>query len=324
MKIHLKKFGMEKKEKNYYNTILTEKEVKYHFVLNANFGEYLEDKNMNTVFVAEIGINHNGDLKIAKQLIDIAVLGGCQYVKFQKRTIEDVYSKEELDKYRESPWGTTNREQKLGLEFGKKEYDELDLYCKQKEIEWFASPWDMKSVDFLLQYKPKYIKIASAMVTNIPLLKTIDEAIKNTNTKLIVGCGMTTKEELDNYLSILGKSTEYILSCTSSYPTPVKDMNMNRIITLKKQYGDKYKIGFSNHSAGIQFAYTSVVMGAEMLEVHVTLDRAMYGSDQAASIEPRGVLQIGQYIKDFENSRGDGKLGCQKSELPIKEKLRKT
>ena len=277
---------------------------------------------MNTKLVAEIGINHNGDIKIAKQLIDVAVLGGCQYVKFQKRTIEDVYTKEDLDKYRESPWGTTNREQKYGLEFGKKEYDEINTYCKDKGIEWFGSPWDTKSVDFLMQYDPKYIKIASAMLTNDILIKKIMTATKNTSTKIILACGMTDKQELDNCLSLIGSSTEYILSCTSSYPTPVKDLNMNRIKTLQQEYGTRYKIGFSNHSAGIQFIYAAGVMGAEMLEFHITLDRAMYGSDQSASIEPAGVLKIGQYVRDFENSLGDGFLGCQKSEIPIRKKLR--
>jgi N-acetylneuraminate synthase len=278
---------------------------------------------METKVVAEIGINHNGDLKIVKELIDIAADAGCQYVKFQKRTVEDVYTKEELDKYRESPWGTTNREQKNGLEFGKEEFDEIDRYCKEKGIGWFGSPWDVKSVDFLMQYNPKYIKVASAMMTNEPILRRIKERVKGTETKVIAAVGMTTAVELERYLNIVGDDTEYILACTSSYPTPIEDMNMKKIETLKEQYGDCFRIGFSNHSAGIQFIYASVVMGAKMVEFHVTLDRSMYGSDQSASIEPSGVQRVCEYIQDFEIAKGDGKYGCQPSEVPIKEKLRK-
>lgn len=279
---------------------------------------------MKTKIVAEIGINHNGDLNIAKKLIDIAVQAGCHFVKFQKRTIEDVYTKEELDKYRESPWGTTNRQQKMGLEFGNAEYDEIDRYCKEKGIDWFGSPWDVKSVDFLMQYHPKYIKVASAMVTNIPMLKKIKDSIQGTDTRVIVACGMTNKKELDDYLSILGEYTEYILSCTSSYPTPIKDMNMNKIKTLQNEYGHSWKIGFSNHSASLQFIYAAAIMGCEMVEFHITTDRSIYGSDQSSSIGPEGVERICEYINDFENSLGNGLIECQPSEIPIKEKLCKS
>jgi len=278
---------------------------------------------MNTKLVAEIGINHNGDMEIVKKLIDNAVEGGCQYVKFQKRTVEDVYTPEELDKYRESPWGTTNRQQKMGLEFGKDEYDEIDAYCKEKGIEWFASPWDAKSVDFLMEYNPPYIKVASAMVTNKPMLEKIKEAVDGTDTRVIVAVGMTTEDELEAYLDILGEYTDYILSCTSSYPTPVEDMNMNRIKTLQDKYGPLYNIGFSNHSQGITFMLMAYCLGAKMIEYHITLDRTMYGSDQAASIETPGVRRIRKYLESFDKAWGNGALGCQPSEVPIKEKLRK-
>ncbi|MDD5650747.1 MAG: N-acetylneuraminate synthase family protein [Candidatus Nanoarchaeia archaeon] len=280
---------------------------------------------MNTILVSEIGINANGSLEIAKKLIDLAVLSNCKFVKFQKRTVEAVYTKAELDKPRESPWGTTNREQKMGLEFGKKEYDEIDRYCKEKGIGWFASPWDIDSVDFLMQYNPKYIKVASAMVTNEPLLKKINEAIKGTQTKVIIATGMTTETELFEALSILGNNNiEYILACTSSYPTPVKDMNMAKIATLQAKFlGTSYKIGFSNHYSGLKFIFMAATLGARMIEYHITLDRTIYGSDQASSIEPSGVLEIPGHIEMIENAWGNGKLECMPSELPIKEKLRK-
>lgn len=283
---------------------------------------------MKTVIVSEIGINHNGDINLAKQLIDLAILGGCKYVKFQKRTVEDVYTKEELDVPRESPFGTTNREQKNGLEFGKEEYDEIDRYCKEKGIDWFGSPWDIKSVDFLMQYVPKYIKVASAMITNIPMLEKIREAVDGTNTRIIIATGMSTEDEINTCLNILGEYVEYILSCTSSYPTPIEDTNINKMNTLKKLFSDEdyiedYKFGFSNHSSGIIGILMAVTLGAEMIEYHITLDRTMYGSDQPASIESAGVLKIKDYVCAIEKSFGDGELGCTPSEVPIKEKLRK-
>lgn len=277
---------------------------------------------MDVLIVAEIGINHNGSINTAKKLIDVASSAGCHYVKFQKRTIGEVYTEEELDKYRESPWGMTNRDQKYGLELKTEEYQEIDCYCKDKGIGWFASPWDDKSVDFLMRFSPDYIKVASAMVTNTNLLRKIKQSITGSNTKVVVGSGMATKEELDTCLQIIGDQTAYILSCTSSYPTPVEDMNMKKITTLKKLYGDKFKVGFSNHSSGIQFIYAAVVLGAEMIEFHVTLDRSMYGSDQAASIEPSGVFKTCNYIKDYFRSLGTGALECLRSEVPIRAKLR--
>lgn len=275
---------------------------------------------MKTILVAEVGINHNGSLKTAKQLIDVAVIGGCKYVKFQKRTIDLVYSKEELDRYRESPWGTTNRAQKEGLEFNREQYDEIDFYCRDKGVAWFASPWDAESVKFLATYNPLYIKIASALLTNMPLI----EEIKKSNIPVIISTGMSSKEEIDNALSVMGNQVEFIMSCTSTYPTMVEDMNMKRIQTLKELYGKKYRIGFSNHSAGLTFIYMAHLLGAEMIEYHITLDRSMYGSDQAASIEIPGVLKIKEYLSDFERSMGSGDLGCLNAEIAIRDKLRKS
>lgn len=215
--------------------------------------------------VAEIGINHNGDIDLAKKLIDVAKIHGCQFVKFQKRDIDLVYSKEELDKPRESPWGTTNREQKEGLEFGAEEYEEIDLHCVTREIDWFASPWDIVSVNFLRMYDPPFMKVASASLTDLELL----QSIKETNIPVILSTGMSTKEELDGAIDLLGAQVEYILACTSTYPTPDSEMNLKFIRTLIDQYPNQ-RIGFSNHSPGIMFMVAARAIGAEMLEFHMT------------------------------------------------------
>jgi len=274
---------------------------------------------MKTKLIAEIGINGNGNMDLTKKMIDVAVLGKCWAVKFQKRSIEKVYSKEELDKPRESPWGKTNRDQKRGLEYTLEQYKEIDAYCKQKNIKWYCSPWDVDSVDFLMQFDIPFIKIASASLTDIELL----EKIKKTGKPVILATGMSNEQELDRALEIFGNQVEYILSCTSSYPTPSEEMNMSRILTLKRKYGDKYKIGFSNHSPGIIFIVTAFVLGCEMLEFHITMDRASYGSDQASSLEPQGVLKIKSYIEDIQKGWGDGEIKCLKSEESVKAKLRK-
>ncbi|MHA1592732.1 MAG: N-acetylneuraminate synthase family protein [Candidatus Heimdallarchaeaceae archaeon] len=270
------------------------------------------------IIVAELGINHNGDMDIAKKLIDAAKLAGCDYVKFQKRTVDLVYTKDELDKYRESPWGTTNREQKYGLEFGKKEYDEIDAYCQMKNIQWFASPWDCKSVEFITQYDIPFIKIASACITNFKLL----EYIKMTAIPVILSTGMSTREEVYEAVNYLGKQVKYILACTSTYPTADNEMNLNFIKTLRKEFLHYIDIGFSNHHPGIFYSCVAAALGAKMIEFHLTLDRAMYGSDQAASIEIPGVFKIVKYIKGLEKAKGDGKWVVYESEEKIKEKLR--
>lgn len=271
---------------------------------------------MKTILVAEIGINHNGSIGIAKELIDVAKLAKCQYVKFQKRTIDVVYSKEELDKYRESPWGTTNRQQKEGLELSQDNYEEIDRHCKSRDMEWFASPWDPLSVDFLVPFNPPYMKIPSAKMMDMDLLS----AVRDTNLPVIVSTGMLDKEDLDRALGILGKNVEYILACTSTYPSKSTDMHMSRIKYLKQTY-PMYKIGFSNHSPGLTFITMAATLGAEMIEYHVTLDRAMYGSDQSASIEVPGMLRIAKEIADIEISWGDPSLHCLENEKPIRKKL---
>jgi len=269
--------------------------------------------------IGEIGINHNGDIEIAKRLIDLAKQNDLDFVKFQKREIGLVYTKEGLDKPRESPWGITNREQKEGLEFNRQEYYEIDKHCILKDIDWFGSPWDIVSVEFLSTFDVPYMKIASAMVTDSELL----EAVKNTNIPVIISTGMSTKEEIDKALDILGDNVEYILACTSSYPTPDNEVNLRFIKTLKQQYPN-YKIGFSNHSPGIKAMEIAAVLGAEMLEFHMTLDRSMYGSDQAASIESTGVELLMKFVKNLPILMGSKDWVVTPKEEEIKKKLRKT
>ena len=270
------------------------------------------------ILVAEIGINHNGDVNIAKKLIDVAHIAGCDYVKFQKRTIDVVYPEEVLDKYRESPWGTTNREQKYGLEFGQNEYDQIDEYCRKKRIGWFASPWDTESVDFIREYRPLYMKIASACITDKDLL----DRIYGTSSEIIVSTGMSTKEELNQALSKVGNRVRHILACTSTYPTKDEEMNLNFIKILQSEY-PAYHIGFSNHSPGIQYSVVSAALGAKMIEFHITLDRAMYGSDQAASIETGGVMALCKHIRNLEKAMGTGEWTVFESEEGVKKSLRR-
>lgn len=271
-----------------------------------------------TIKVAEIGINHNGDVKIVKELISIAKSSGMDYVKLQKRTIDLVYSKEELDKPRESPWGTTTREQKEGLELSSEEYDEVDRYCKEVGIKWFASPWDIESVDFLLKYNPDYLKIPSALITYKDLL----DKIKATNVPLVVSTGMSTPDEIDSVVTFFGDQIAYLLHTTASYPCDSGEINLSCITELKKKY-PQYKIGFSNHSSGIIFCICAVALGAEMVEFHVTLDRAMYGSDQSASIGPQGIFRICSYIKHVKLGIGDGEKRVYDSEESVIKKLRR-
>jgi len=273
---------------------------------------------MSVFITGEIGINHNGDLDIAKKLIDVAALAGCDAVKFQKRTVEDVYSKEDLDRPRESPWGTTNREQKLGLEFGVKEYDEIDRYCKSKGIEWLASAWDIKSQLFLRKYNLHYNKVASPMLTVIPLLKTIAEEKKYT----FISTGMSTLDEISIAVEIFRNSdcTFELMHCVSTYPMRNKDANLKMIETLKKQFN--CKVGYSGHEVGLQISLAAVGMGASSIERHITLDRTMYGSDQAASVEPTGLIKLVRDIRIIEKALGMGEKVILDKEVSIKNKLR--
>jgi len=270
-------------------------------------------------FTAEIGINHNGDLEIAKKLIDLAVETGCDAVKFQKRTVEKVYSKEVLDTPRESSWGKTTRDQKLGLEFGKDEYDVIDQYCKEKNIEWYASSWDIDSQLFLQNYNLKHNKVASAMLTNHKLLEIIAKERKPT----FISTGMSTMDEIRDAVRIFKKSDcPYSLQhSNSTYPMKEEEANLNCIKTLQKEF--KCDVGYSGHEVtGYIICVCAVVLGATSIERHITLDRSMYGSDQAASLEPVGLKRVVNDIRRIETILGDGEKRVWPSEIPVMKKLR--
>lgn len=275
--------------------------------------------NKEHVFiVGEIGINHNGDLKIAKELIDWAALAGCDAVKFQKRTVDRVYTKEYLDGYRESPWGTTQREQKEGLEFGKSEYEEIDKYCKEKGIEWFASAWDIESQIFLKQFNLKYNKIASAMLTNEDLLREVASEKRYT----FIATGMSTFEEIDYAVNIF---KEYrcpfeLMHCNSTYPMPKEDANLRLIPVLKERYN--CKVGYSGHESGRIVSTSAVALGATSLERHITLDNTMYGSDQAASLNVKDLARLIEDVRLIEKIMGSGEKILSEKELETKKKLR--
>jgi N-acetylneuraminate synthase len=273
---------------------------------------------MKIFIIAEIGINHNGDVDIAKHLIDVAKLAGAEAVKFQKRTIERVYSKQELDKPRESPWGTTTREQKLGLEFGKDEYDEIDRYCKEKKIEWFASAWDLDSQEFLREYDLRYNKIASPLITYIDLLHKVASEQKYT----FISTGMCTLEMVNNAVEIFReKQCPFeLMHCVSTYPTNDEDANLNSIPVLRSLY--QCDVGYSGHEGGIAVSYAAAALGITSLERHITLDRAMYGSDQAVSLEPATFIQMVGGVRKIEKAMGDGVKKMNGKEVPIAKKLR--
>lgn len=274
---------------------------------------------MSVFIIAEIGVNHNGDITIAQRLIDGALFSGSDAVKFQKRTIEKVYSKEELDKYRESPWGTTVREQKMGLEFGKKEYDEIDRYCTEKGIAWFASAWDIDSQLFLRNYKCRYNKIASAMLTYKDFVELVAEEGKYT----FISTGMSTLEEIARVVDIFRKKKcpFELMHCSSAYPMPPGEANLKMIPVLREKFG--CNVGYSGHEVGLNVSYGAVALGATSIERHITLDRAMYGSDQAASVEIIGFHRLVRDIRSIEQALGDGVKKISPTEEQIKKKLRK-
>ena len=266
--------------------------------------------------IAEIGINHNGDINLAKELIDMAHTSGCDAVKFQKRDVEEVYSEDELDKPRESPWGTTTREQKHGIEFNIVEYKELEEYANEKGLDFIVSCWDLNSLQEVEDnLNVKYHKVASALATD----KDFFEALHHTGKPIILSTGMCTDEQVDAALKIL-KHTEYILACTSTYPTKEEEVNLNYITTLKEKYPD-LSVGFSNHYNGLAACIGASALGAECLEFHITKDRTMYGSDQVASIESVNELMVS--VRKIERMLGDGIKVVYDSEVPIAEKLRK-
>ena len=273
---------------------------------------------MSIFIIGEIGINHNGDLAIAKELIDVAVDAGADAVKFQKRTIDLVYTQDFLDGPRESSWGTTQREQKEGLEFGLDDYTEIDKYCKEKGIEWFASAWDLESQKFLNQFDLKYNKIASAMIVYDDLLKLVASEGKHT----FISTGMTTEEDITKAVDIFRNAncSFELMHCVSTYPMKVEDANLKCIDTLRGKYN--CDVGYSGHEVGLAVSYGAASMGITSLERHITLDRSMYGSDQSSSIEPNGFRMLVGSIRKIERAMGDGKLGYLKEEMPIAKNLR--
>jgi len=267
--------------------------------------------------IAEIGINHNGDIDVAKRLIDLAKFSGCDAVKFQKRTIDVVYSAEELAKPRESHFGNTNGDLKYALEFELEEYQEIDRYCREKNIPWFASCWDEGSVDFIDQFAVPCYKIASASMTDDDLLRYT----KDKGKPIIMSTGMSTLEQVDNAVDILGKDDLIVLHTTSTYPAWYIELNLSVIPALRKSYG--LPVGYSGHETGIPSSVAAVALGACVVERHITLDRAMWGSDQAASLGPSGVIKMVNEIRLVENAMGDGVKRVIEREVPIIKKLRR-
>lgn len=273
---------------------------------------------MSIFIIAEIGINHNGDVDIAKDLIKVAKEAGCDAVKFQKRTLDLVYSSEELDKPRESPWGTTNRQQKEGLELGQQEFEVVDSYCKELGIEWFASAWDLESQKFLQQFDLRYNKIASAMMVDRKILKQVASEKRHT----FISTGMSSLEEIDLAVNIFKKNecSFEVMHCVSTYPMEDTDANLNCISTLRERYG--CDVGYSGHEVGLAVSYAAAALGITSLERHITLDRSMYGSDQSASIEPPALRSLVDAVRKIEQAMGHGQKYVLDSEVPIAKKLR--
>jgi N-acetylneuraminate synthase len=279
-----------------------------------------------TYIIAEIGINHNGDLDIAKRLIDIAALSGCDAVKFQKRNPDVCVPEHQKGIMRETPWGTmTYLDYKYRVEFGKEEYDQIDEYCKQKGIAWSASPWDMDSLEFLNQYDIPFIKVPSAMLTNDELL----EGCVATGKKVIFSTGMSTQEEINHAVEVLRNAkvkynNQYeigLLHCNSTYPAPVNELNLSGIKTLLEMYSD-FEIGYSGHEFRLGTSVAAVYLGASIIERHITLDRTMWGTDHMASVEPQGLIKLVKGIRELEEAYGDGIIRVTDSEMPVRSKLR--
>ena len=274
---------------------------------------------MNTYIIAEIGINHNGSLETAKKLIDIAALSGCDAVKFQKRNPDVCVPEHQKSVMRETPWGNmTYLAYKYKVEFEQAEYDEIDAYCKEKGIEWSASPWDLDSLKFLEQYDLPWLKIPSAMLTEESLLR---ESAR-TGKKIIFSVGMSNLDEIDRAVEILREeNAEFaMLHCNSTYPAPLEELNLKCIQTLKERYD--CEVGYSGHEFRIGTTVASVYLGATILERHITLDRTMWGSDHLASVEPQGLINLVKGVRELETALGDGNKVVTEGELPVRKKLR--
>ncbi|MFX1561339.1 MAG: N-acetylneuraminate synthase family protein [Promethearchaeota archaeon] len=271
-----------------------------------------------TFIVGEIGINHNGDLENAKRLIDVGVFSGCDAVKFQKRNPDLAVPDHQKQKLRQTPWGEIPYiEYKRKIEFEDKEYKDIDQYSKKHGIMWFASPWDEDSIDFLEKFKVPCYKMASASLTNHALLRKV----KNLGKPVILSTGMSTVKQIDEAIEELGGMDDIvILHCNSSYPAKNDELNLRAIVTLRDRYD--YPIGYSGHETGLQTTVAAVALGADLVERHITLDRAMWGTDQAASVEPFGMLRLVRDIRVVEAAMGDGEIRVYESEMPVMQKLR--
>jgi len=286
-------------------------------LIEVRLGERLVGDGHPCFVLAEIGINHNGDVRIAKKLIDVAALAGCEAVKFQKRTVDVVYTPQELAKPRETPFGETNGDLKRGLEFGQTEYEQIDEYCRSKPIAWTASCWDEASVDFIDQFNPPFYKIASPSLTD-------DDLLRHTRAKgkpIVLSTGMSTLDHIDHAVEVLGKEDLVILHCCSTYPAQYAELNLKEIPALRERYG--VPIGYSGHETGIASSVAAAVLGACVVERHITLDRSLWGSDHAASLEPNGIMRVIRDIRLVEEALGDGVRSVRSTEVPIMEKLRR-
>ncbi len=268
--------------------------------------------------IAEIGINHNGDVGIAKQLIDVAVVAGCDAVKFQKRTPELAVPPEQRELMRETPWGMmTYLDYRYRVEFGQPEFSEIDQYCDQRGISWFASCWDPESVDFMEQFNPACYKVASASLTDTELL----ERLSSTGRPLILSTGMSTMDQVRGAVQALPRDRLLLAHTTSTYPCKAEELNLRMLDTLREEFD--CPVGYSGHEVGLQTTVAAVALGASFVERHITLDRAMWGSDQAASVEPGGLMRLVRDIREVELAMGDGVKHVYDSELPIRAKLRR-
>ncbi len=283
----------------------------------VKIGDCLVGRGHPCFITAEIGINHNGDLEITRKLISAALLAGCNAVKFQKRTVEVVYSPEELSKPRETPFGKTNGDLKRRLEFNYEQYKAIAEYCKLHNIIWFASCWDEASVDFIEQFNPPCYKIASACLTDDNLLRYH----RRCQRPIILSTGMSTLEQINHAVEILGLDDLILMHCNSTYPSRPDELNLKAIPMMIERYD--IPVGYSGHEVGLSTSIAATVMGACMVERHVTLDRAMWGTDQAASVEPQGFAKLVRDIRAVETGMGDGMKKVYEGEIPIMKKLRR-
>jgi len=283
----------------------------------VQIGDAVVGEGRPCYIIAEIGINHNGDLAIAKKLISLALASGCDAVKFQKRTVDVVYTAEELAKPRENPFGPTNGDLKRGLEFDAAQYKEIGDYCRQVGIVWFASCWDEQSVDFMEAFQPPCYKIASASLTDDNLLRHTRAAGR----PIIMSTGMSTQAQVDHAVEVLGAKDLLLMHTCSTYPSQYTELNLNVIPAMRERYG--VPVGYSGHESGLASTVATIALGACMIERHITLDRAMWGSDQAASLGPSGLTRLVRDVRIVEASLGVSAKQLIPSEVPVMKKLRR-